>query len=328
MPKKNILVTGAGGFLGSHIVKQLLDKGYHVTGLARNEYPEIISMGVDWIKCDLTSHDEIDNIDLTKFSAIIHTAALAGVWGNEEKFYQINYEGTINLVNAMIEQKVKNLIYTSSPSVVFGKDDIINGDETLLYPEKYYTYYAKTKSMAEKYVLEMATEGMIKAVSLRPHLIWGPGDPHLIPRILERAKQQKLKIVGDGDNLVDVIHVKNAAAAHIQAMEALIEGVGISGNAYFIAQERPVNLWDFINSILSLKGLPLVTDRVSFKSAYRIGRILEWVYRFFGIVRPEPPMTRFVAMQLAKSHYFKHDKAVKDFGYKIQISIEEGLKTI
>ena len=330
MEKKNILVTGAGGFLGLEVVKRLIKDGHQVYGLARNIYPEVESLGVDFIACDLSLKEEVTKLNLSHIDAIIHTAAMAGVWGDKDKFHAINYNGTVHLVDKCIEEGIQTFIYTSSPSVVFGKDDILNGDESLPYPKKYYTEYAKSKAQAEAYVLNKAEDISIdfNAVSLRPHLIWGPGDPHLIPRVLSQAKKGRLKVVGDGNNLVDIIHVSNAAMAHTQALYKLLEDKSISARSYFIGQEEPVKLWDFIDNVLRHKGLDPIESSISFTTAYRVGLFLELVFKFLGILKPEPPMTRFVAMQLAKSHYFSHKNAEADFGYIPKITTEEGIKTL
>lgn len=319
-----ILVTGGGGFLGTNICKLLIEKKYDVYSFSRNKYVHLEQMGVTNIQGNLTNIDSVyralDGID-----AIFHVAALAGVWGKYETYYSINTLGTRNIVDVAKEKGIKTLIYTSTPSVVFDKDDIENGDESLSYPDKYLTHYAYTKSLAEKYVLEK-TDDKFNAVAIRPHLIWGPGDPHILPRLVEKARNGRLKQVGDGNNLVDVIYVENAASAHVKAFEKLLKDGSINGKAYFIGQERPVNLWSFINQLLIMSKVEPVEDKVSFKAAYRIGWLAEKIYGALGINKPEPPMTRFVACQLAKSHYFSHNSANQDFGFNPNITIEEGLK--
>lgn len=319
---KKVIVTGGGGFLGSHIVAELKKRAdIEVFSLSRKNYPEL---GVENIPCDISDSAQLDQVNFSDVDAIIHTAAIAGVWGHYDDYYRVNFLGTKNLVDKAKAAGVKYFVYTSTPSVVFGQDDIVNGNEELAYPSQYFTDYAKTKSMAEKYVLDNNADDF-NSVALRPHLIWGPGDPHLIPRIIKKAKAGKLKRVGDGENLVDVIYVKNAALAHLQALDCLWQDKKIGGNAYFVGQERPVNLWQFIDTILAKKNMLPLKDSVSYKTAFRLGQVLEWVYRLMGIHSPEPPMTRFVAMQLAKNHYFSHAKAKRDFNYAPVYSIEEGL---
>ena len=317
-----ILVTGAGGFLGLNICKVLVKK-YEVINFSRNHHSELDELGITTRKGSLRDKDSIKSA-LNGIDAVFHIAAIAGVWGKEEDYVQTNEVGTIELVNACKEIGIKYFIYTSSPSVVFEKDDIILGDETLPYPKTFLNHYGRTKANAEKYVLDSVANDFL-AVSLRPHLIWGPNDSHILPRLVQKAKAGKLKQVGNGENLVDIIFVENAALAHVQAFENLITNPSISGNSYFIGQERPVNLWDFINQLLVSAGEELVETTVSFKTAYRVGWFLEKVFSILGITKPEPPMTRFVACQLAKSHYFSHAKAERDFGYKAVVSIEEGL---
>ena len=319
-----VLVTGGGGFLGSYIVKQLLAKDYDVTNLSRNTYLELSELGVQSLQVDLTDSSAVSELDLSAFDCIFHVAAMAGVWGKYENYYKINYKGTVNLFDKAKSDGVKNFIYTSTPSVVFGKIDIEAGDESLPYLESYLTAYASTKAMAEKYVLNNCND-KTRALSIRPHLIWGPGDPHILPRLKEKSKAGKLKRIGEGNNLVDVIYVENAATAHVQAYESLKINDSLNGQAYFIGQERPVNLWEFINTLLVKSECDPAEDSISFSLAYKIGFILEKTFSFIGINSPEPPMTRFVATQLAKSHYFSHAKASRDFGYGPKISIEQGL---
>lgn len=321
----HVLVTGGGGFLGTYIVKELLANEYKVTNISRNSYPHLLELGVDTIKCDLSSKEELDTHDLSTFDAIIHTAALAGVWGNYDKYFNANFTGTENILEKALKSNISYFIYTSSPSVVFGKEDIINGDESIAYPKKYYTSYAKTKALAEKLVLSKNSDDLITA-ALRPHLIWGPGDPHLFPRILQSARENKLKMVGDGENMVDIIYVENAAIAHVKLLKGMIEGKDVKGKAYFIGQEKPVNIWGFIDQIISLNKIRPIESSLSFNKAFYIGWFLELIYKFLGILSPEPPMTRFVALQLAKNHYFSHERAFKDFSYVPKISTEKGLE--
>lgn len=319
-----VLVTGGGGFLGTEVCRQLKEQGHEVSSVSRSHYSHLEEMGVESLQADLSKGDLVD---LTGFEAVIHTAAKAGVWGKANDYYMSNVVATENILEASKQAGVKYFVYTSSPSVVFGKDDIENGDESLEYPEKFYTEYAKTKSIAEKLVLSQ-NKDEIKCVSIRPHLIWGEGDPHIAPRIIGKARLGKLKIVGTGENLVDIIHVKNAALAHVLALNALSSGKHIAGRSYFVGQERPVNLWEFINQMLFQAGLEGIQSYVGFGTAYSVGFVLEKAYKLLGITSPEPPMTRFVSLQLAKSHYFSHQRAREDFGYEPMISIEEGLATL
>ncbi len=322
-----ILVTGGGGFLGTHIIKELLkNPRYIVTNFSRHNYSHLEEMGVPTIRGDLTNPADVEKALLQGFDAIFHVAALAGVWGRYQDFYNINYLGTKNLIEAAEAQGVQRFIYTSTPSVVFGHDDLLGVDEECPYPKEFLTPYAETKSMAEKLVLQKNNSKTFLTCALRPHLIWGPGDPHLFPRVIQKGKEGKLRIVGDGENLVDIIYVENAAMAHVQAFEHLAPSSRVCGEAYFVGQERPVKLWDFINQVLGYVKIEPVMKAIDVTTAYRLGWFFEKVFKAAGIQKPEPPMTRFVALNLGKSHYFSHAKAKRDFGYSPRVSIEEGLK--
>jgi nucleoside-diphosphate-sugar epimerase len=322
-----ILVTGGGGFLGTYIIKELLKNRKNiVTNFSRHSYEHLEALGVPTLKGDLKNPIDIEKALSHGFDAVFHVAALAGVWGRFQDFYDINYLGTKNLLEASEANGIQRFVYTSSPSVVFGKDDLLGVNEDCLYPKEYLTPYAETKAMAEKLVLQKNNGKTFLTCAIRPHLIWGPGDPHLFPRIIQKGKEGKLRVVGDGENLVDVIFVENASFAHVLAFEHLQPGSQVCGQAYFVGQERPVKLWDFINIILGQLNIAPVLSSIDVQSAYRLGWFFEKLFKIAGIQKPEPPMTRFVALNLGKSHYFSHEKAKRDFGYYPRVSIEEGLK--
>ena len=201
----------------------------------------------------------------------------------------------------------------STPSVVFNGEAFRGADETLPYGDNWLCAYAETKAIAEEVALKAASD-RLKVCALRPHLIWGPGDHHLFPRVLARARAGKLRIVGDGENQVDVTHVDTAADAHLGALDALLAGRA-NGKAYFLSQGEPVKLWEFINRLLVGAGEKPVTRRIGQRSAYWLGALLEGVWTLFRR-KGEPPMTRFVAVELAKDHWFDVSAARRDLGLK------------
>lgn len=321
-----ILVTGGGGFLGTWLIKELLkNPTYLVTNFSRHPYPHLEDIAVPTIRGDITKKEDIERALSQGFDAVFHVAALAGVWGKYETFLSINYLGTRDLLEIAKAKGVKRFVYTSTPSVVFGKGDLEGADESTPYPPEHLTPYAETKCMAEKLVLEMNDNESFMTCAIRPHLIWGPGDPHLFPRVIQKGREGKLRMIGEGENLVDIIYVENAALAHVQAFENLRPGSPVCGEAYFVGQERPVKLWSFINEILGFAKVEPVMKAMEETTAYRLGWFLEKLYGILGIQKPEPPMTRFIALNLSKSHYFSHAKAKKHFGYHPRVSIEEGL---
>lgn len=322
-----ILVTGAGGFLGFHVAEELIKAGHEVINFSRTHKEELDSIGVKTRVGNLKSLDDIEKA-LIGIDAVFHVASLVGMWGKWEDFHQTNTMGTIHLINAMKEKGIKYLVYTSTPSVVFDSSDIEDADETKNYPPRFFNHYSRSKAMAEKAVL-VSNSDDLKTVALRPHLIYGERDQNLIPGLVKAKSSGRLKIIGDGKNRVDIIYVKNAAVAHVQAfVELMSENSKVAGKAYFLGQEKPVMLWDFFNQVLEIYQETPLTKKVPLSLAFGIGAIFEFVYKTLGIFHRDPPMTRFIALNLAKSHYFSHDRAKADFAYSPEISISESLERL
>lgn len=320
---KKCLVTGGGGFVGKALVKQLVGLGVKVCVIGRNAYPDLESLGVICFKGDISDSEAMAKAS-SDVDAVFHVAALAGIWGGWQDYYRTNVLGTENVIASCKRNNIRMLIYTSTPSVVFDQKDIKGGTEELPYAKKFLCNYARSKVIAEKIVLESNTPELC-TTALRPHLIWGPEDPHLLPRLIESGRKKMLKKVGDGSNFVDISYIDNVVSAHVLAAENLATSKTAAGNAYFISQGTPVNLWDWINDLFSEMNIPRVDKEVSFSTAYRLGGLLELVHKYF---RPgkEPKMTRFIAEQLAKSHYFSIQQADKDLNYHPLISTEEGMR--
>lgn len=308
-----ILVTGGNGFLGTAICRQLRAKGYPVRAYQRSAAPQLAALGVEVCRGDLADGAALGGA-VRGCRAVIHTAALAGVWGPRQQYFAVNLDGTRAVMAAVAAQGVQCLVHCSTPSVVFSGEAFEGADAGLPYGRNWLCHYAESKALAEAAVLEGAANGQFKAVALRPHLIFGVGDPHLLPTVIDRARSGRLRIVGDGRNRVDVTAVDNAARAHIQAMEWLLAG-GAGGGAYFLSQGQPVVLWDWINDILARVGVKPLRRRVPYKVAYGVGAACELAWRLLG-KHSVPPMTRFVAAELAKSHWFNIDAAREDFGYE------------
>lgn len=319
-------VTGAGGFLGLHIVEQLVERGDRVRALVRSRHPRLDDLGVEFVRGDIRDAEVVTQA-CRGMDGIIHAAGVAGIWGPWDHYYGVNTLGTKNVIQGALEHGVGRLVYTSSPSVVFDGTDHCGVDETVPYSKRWLCHYPHSKALAEQAVLAASGRQHLLTCALRPHLIWGPRDRHLIPRLIDRARRGQLKRVGDGTNLIDMVYVENAARAHLQAADALAAGSPVCGRAYFITQGEPVNCWQWINEILELAGLPSVKRAVSFRTAWMAGGILEGVY---GLLRrkSEPRMTRFLAAQLARSHYFKIGRARQDFGYEPAISTSEGMRRL
>ncbi|MCA9150350.1 MAG: NAD-dependent epimerase/dehydratase family protein [Planctomycetales bacterium] len=320
------LVTGAGGFLGRYIVEQLVARGDHVRAFSRREYPELTALGVEPAVGDIRDAAAVGRACAGR-EIVFHTAAIAGIFGPWEEFYGINTLGTQHVLSGCRAAGIGRLVFTSSPSVTFDGTDQCDVDESAPYPKRWLCHYPHTKALAEQAVLAANGRDGMQTCALRPHLIWGPRDPHLVPRLLQRARSGQLRRVGDGTNLIDMVYVENAAEAHLLAADALRPGSPVGGRAYFISQGEPVNCWDWINELLQLAGLAPVQRSISTSAAWRVGAVLELAHKVLR--RPgEPRMTRFLAAQLGRSHYFNVQRARDDFGYVARISADEGMRRL
>jgi nucleoside-diphosphate-sugar epimerase len=319
-----ILVTGCSGFLGSEIVRQLLARGDEVVGLSRREVPDLVRLGMQHHRGDLTDAQYVERT-VNDVDAVVHTAAVAGVWGSWKYFFNNNVIATRHVLAACQISGIKKCVYTSSPSVTFNGEHQSGIDESAAYPKNWLCHYPHTKAIAEQEIIAADTPGGLRTLSLRPHLIWGTGDPHLLPRLLDRARSGRLRIIGNGQNQMDTVHVGNAAVAHLCALDALETSPETSaGRTYFIAQDEPVLCWDWIAKLCVTCDVPPPTRHISYRAAYAIGGLCEAVYKTLGR-REEPPMTRFVAAQLAKDHFFDITAAKERLGYVPPISMATGL---
>jgi nucleoside-diphosphate-sugar epimerase len=317
-----VLVTGGGGFLGQAVCRLLRERGDAVVSVARNHYPALEALGVEQHRVDLRVLDPL--LEAARgCAAIIHVAAKPGAWGAYEDYYTANVKATEHVVAACRMHGIARLVYTSTPSVVHAGGDLEGVDESVPYPAHFKAHYPATKALAERRVLQ-ANDATLSTCALRPHLIWGPGDNHLLPRILDRARAGRLRFVGTVRKKIDVVYVDNAAQAHLDALDRLAPGAPCAGRAYFISNGEPVYADDMINALLRACGLPPETRRVPYGVAHAIGALLEGVYTVFRIAS-EPPMTRFVAEQLATAHWYDISAARRDLGYAPRISIDEGL---
>lgn len=320
--RMKVLVTGGGGFVGRHLINRLLARGYSVRSFGRAAQPELEAQGVECQRGDLGDAEAVTSA-CAGMEAVFHVAAKAGIWGSWESFYTPNVQGARNVVAACRTHGIGRLVYTSTPSVVFNRTAFCGADESLPYGSRWLCHYAHTKAIAEKETLA-ANSANLQVLALRPHLVFGPGDPHLLPRVVEKARAGRLRIVGGGQSQVDVSYVGNVADAHLNALDALDSGK-TAGKAYFISQGDPVALWPWINSVLESLNMTPITRTVPLPLAYCIGGACEGLWK---ILRrsDDPPMTRFVAVELAKDHYFDISAARRDLGYQPQTDMATALE--
>jgi nucleoside-diphosphate-sugar epimerase len=319
------LVTGGGGFLGAALVRALRAQGEFVRVQARGDYPELRALGAETVRADVCDRDATaracEGIDV-----VFHTAALAGGWGRPAEFERVNVGGTQSVIDGCLKAKVQGLIYTSSPSVVFDGKALEGGDESLPYATRFYAHYPRTKALGDQLVRQANCEAL-RTVVLRPHFIWGPGDNHLLPRIVQRSKAGRLKRVGAGDPKVDTIYIDNCVDAHLCAAKRVLEKAPVGGKAYFVSDGQPVGVWTMVNQMLDAAGAGPAGATVPAWLAFGLGSVLELGHWLFGIAR-EPVITRFGALQLSTPEWFDISAARRELGYEPKVSIAEGLARI
>lgn len=319
-----ILVTGGGGFLGQALCRGLVERGHQVISFNRGHYPVLAQLGVGQVQGDLADAHALTHA-ADGVEAVFHNAAKAGAWGSYESYHSANVTGTQNVLDACRTHAIGKLIYTSTPSVTHRATHPVEGGtaDNVPYGENFQAPYAETKAIAEKAVLA-ANDATLATIALRPRLIWGPGDQQILPRLVERAQTGRLRIVGDGSNLVDTTYIDNAAQAHFDAFKHLAVGAACAGRAYFISNGQPKPMGELLNSLLDAAGAPHVDKHLSFKAAYRIGAVCETLWKVLPL-KGEPPMTRFLAEQLSTAHWYDMGPATRDFGYRPRVSFDEGI---
>ncbi len=326
-----VFITGASGFIGGKIAERLLGAGRCVRVLARRPLPELEKLGAEVVRGDLDDTAALER-GCTGAGTVFHVAGRVGIWGPDADFFRVNVEGTRHVIAACRVARVPRLVYTSSPSVVYNGGDLAGVDESAPLCTAAPCAYPTSKAAAERLVRE-AHSPELATVSLRPHLVWGPGDKNVVPRVLALARKGRLKIIGSGRNKVDVTHITNVVDAHLLAEQALQTcnligykrpgAPSAGGKAYFITNGEPVVLWDWINELLRGTGLPEITKHISLGKACAVGGVLEGVWRVLPL-KGEPPMTRFVAKEMATDHWFDISAARRDLGYVPRVTMAAG----
>ena len=321
----NVLVTGGGGFMGMALIKRLIKEGHKVTSFSRREYPLHWALGIASIQADITDYDAVEKACENR-DVVFHIAAKVGIWGEYDSYYSTNVTGTRNVIEACRKQGVGRVVFTSSSSVVFDGSDLDGIDESYPYPSKYLSHYSATKAMAEQLIIE-SNSVSLKTISLRPHLVWGPYDAHLIPGILKRASSGKLRRIGDQEHFIDTTYIDNMVDALMLAAESLQTEPEAAGRNFFITNGEPARVWDFVNSIIQIAGHEPVQKKIPERVAMLAAGTSEFFHKTFR-VKSEPFMTRFAIKEICTNHWFDISSARDILGYNPKVSYAEGFKNL
>jgi nucleoside-diphosphate-sugar epimerase len=324
-----ILLTGGQGFLGRRVLDFLLEKGYRVRAAVRRPAPELEALGVETIRADLRD-PEAARRAAQGVEGVIHCAAKSGVWGPLDDFIQANTLATSHLLTAARQGGAGWFVHTSSPSVAHSGRPLAGVDETAPYAAAPCHAYPYSKMLAEKIALAADQPGF-RTLALRPHLIWGPGDPHFLPRLTAKARAGRLWLL-KSTALVDATYIDNAAQAHLLAAEKLAANPGqVGGRAYFIAQDEPLTAADMLLKLLAAAARPgenlAPRGFLPARLGLAAGSALEQVWKLLGL-HGEPPLTRFVAEELTLPHWFDLSRAKQELGYHPAVSMAEGLRRL
>ena len=317
------LVTGGGGFMGAALARKLRERGDDVRVFGRGSYADLEAVGIDCVRGDITDYAAVKEACDDR-EVVFHAAAKVGLWGEYEEYRAINVDGTKNVLRACLEQGVRKLVFTGSPSVVFHGGDVEGVDESAPYPKTFDSHYSRTKAEAEECVLA-ADHDKLSTVSLRPHFIWGPGDRNLLPRVVSKQKAGRLYRIGEDDKLVDTIYIDDCVEAHVAAAIALSPLSEISGKAYFLSGGDPRPFWEIVDRMLGAAGLPPVKKRIPKKLAFMAAGACEGVWRAFGL-SGEPPLTKFLLIAMTTAHWFDISAAKRELGWRPKVKIEDGFE--
>lgn len=319
-----LLITGGAGYLGSELCRLLINNSFEVISLSRNHYQHLDELNIKSIVGDIRDTQLLESI-LTDIDVVIHLASKSSSWGPYEDFYQTNVVGTKSLIEACKNSNVKYFIFASSASVAFKNENQNCENEEVQLSSKFHSFFSITKAKAENIVIKNHGPNL-KTIVLRFPILWGKENSPFVSQIITKARKNQLNIIERSDVLVDILYITNAAQAILNAVNGLIENPSIGGNTYFVSQEKPVKIWEFINQILTFYKIDPVEDILSFNFSFKLAAIKEYFFKLMGIYKPGPSFTKEEVVHFGKDHFFSNEKANQAFNYNPLISIEEGLK--
>lgn len=314
-----VLATGTSGFLGRAVVAELVAAGHEVRTLQRR--PSGIA-GVRDIVGSVTDPATVEAA-VTGVEAVVHLAAKVSLAGDVREFEAVNVQGTSTLLDAAARSGVERFVQVSSPSVAHAGSALNGAGADPADPVHARGEYARTKAEAELIALARDSDAM-RVVAVRPHIVWGPGDPQLIERIVARARRGTLPLLNGGTALIDTTFVDNAATGIVAALH---RADAVGGRAYVLTNGEPRPVGDLMAGICRAAGVPEPRLRVPAAVARFAGGAVERLWQ----IRPgsdEPPMTRFLAEQLSTAHWFDQTDIRRDLQWRPEVTLDEGLERL
>ncbi|GAB2028201.1 NAD-dependent epimerase/dehydratase family protein [Lactovum odontotermitis] len=315
---RSVLVTGSTGFLGKYIVKEFADNDYHVKAFGRNVKVGKTLEDATFISGDFTRIDEIEDASC-QTDIVVHAGALSTVWGSWKSFYQANVLGTENVARACLKNKVKRLVFVSSPSIYTTKESRLNISEDFPLADNRLNNYIRSKIAAEKIIKDYQKQGL-ETVILRPRGLFGIGDTSIIPRLIAANQKRGIPLINGGQNVVDVTYVGNVAQACYLA--ATTEKA--AGEVFNITNGEPQAFKEILEKLFEKINVKPRYFPLSLSKAYGLAQILEGLYRILPL-NGEPVLTRYTAATLGTSQTLDITKAREILTYQPRVSIEEGL---
>lgn len=325
------LVTGGAGYLGTFIIRRLLEDGYRVHSFDLAPC-KIEDERVTSFVGDIRNYDDAHKA-CQGVNTIFHTVAVISLLGLyrqkvRDMVMDINVSGTAQLIKAATDNGVQRFVYTSTNNVSFDHE-IIMGDESIPYATRPLDLYTETKAMAEKLVLD-ADNGKtgMRTVALRPGGIWGGSEGGvMLQSFIQQLASGAFKVtIGDGSAQVDNTHVENLVDAEILAAQKLVTDPAIvGGEAYYITDNEPMNGLEWFKPLVDSLGMPWPKRKLPAPLMYCVGYLIE-VLQYFGA--PDMPLSRMGMLKITRTHTFKIDRAQRELGYQPRRSRIEGLEEI
>jgi nucleoside-diphosphate-sugar epimerase len=317
-----VLVTGATGFLGGALARRLQARGDEVTVLGRSPAPlaELAREGMRPIQADLADAEAV-RAACQGQAVVFHSGALSSAWGPAEVFYRSNVLGTRNVIAGCEAGGVGRLVHVSTPSIYFRFETRLEVREDAPLPRQPANEYARTKLLAEAEIDQAAARGL-PVITLRPRAIFGEGDNAILPRLIGRLQQGRLRIIGDGRNITDLTYVQNVVDALLLCAEA---PSALLGRKYNLTNGEPLPLWPLIEKLCRALGYEYPRRRIPYPLALGLAGLLEAVHqRLPG--QPEPLLTRYMVGVLAKSTTLDISAARRDLGYVPRVTVDQGFE--